>query len=672
MDARFEEYAKYVDQFTPEKTQEITGVPADKIVAAARLWAQGPGSFTLTTQSLSHNSNGVNNTRGLLLLPILMGYIDIPGGVPFGQPPKGLSMAAFGLHPAMADKKWWNSPEVKARRLDKDELPLWHDLQDQTSPNNLPEWVRDGKVKVFCGWGFNVNIWPQPDVYNDALSKLDFAFATDYFHRKDSHRNMDIILPAAMNYERHAPFGWYGPNIAVRKPIKPLGEAKEDWRIALELGCIVDKPEHFFDGDPEKALDFILHQYEGGDLVKFRNALPQISRIPAPKPGFKKYEDGRLRPDGKPGFNTLSGKLDFFSDRAAKFGYPGLPVYKPMTELSKDFDLRLMNGSRKPYITHSKTRTDQPYLMEIEDCLHVNINPKDAEARGIKEGDTILITSPYGGPVEAKAVVSLIVPVGTIDAQYGWLDNQNTQKLMNRGNRDRCPVIRATSKIPSVLKRKPKEIVMSKYGIIVNADDCVGCHACFVACKEENQVAPGVKWNHLERLEHPAEEVIEYFRVSCMHCENPACMKVCPVKAVYFGPHGEVLIDQKKCIGCKGCLAACPYSAPKFSDPNKQSYFGDLKPLGGRSASPTAWTTRIPGKAEHCTLCTHRTSQGRLPACVEVCSTKALQLVDYDNPTDAQKALIAKAQIINKDAGTSPKIRFISSITDFGAMKVKA
>ena len=54
---------------------------------------------------------------------------------------------------------------------------------------------------------------------------------------------------------------------------------------------------------------------------------------------------------------------------------------------------------------------------------------------------------------------------------------------------------------------------MSKYGIIVNADDCVGCHACFVACKEENQVAPGVKWNHLERLEHPAEEVIEYFRV---------------------------------------------------------------------------------------------------------------------------------------------------------------
>lgn len=107
---------------------------------------------------------------------------------------------------------------------------------------------------------------------------------------------MDIILPAAMNYERHAPFGWYGPNIAVRKPIKPLGEAKEDWRIALELGCIVDKPEHFFDGDPEKPIDFILHQYEGGDLVKFRNALPQTaaSQHRSPASRSTKTEDSVL------------------------------------------------------------------------------------------------------------------------------------------------------------------------------------------------------------------------------------------------------------------------------------------------------------------------------------------------------------------------------------------
>ena len=432
----FEEYAAYCESFTPEKTEELTGVPAQLVVEGARLWAQGPGTFTLTTQSLSHNSNGVNNARAVLLLPIVMGYIDIPGGVQFPQGAKGLTMAAYGLHPALADHPWFNAPEQKARRLDKNEVPLWHDMKDQASPNNLPEWIEAGKVRMFCGWGFNVNIWPQPEVYSKAIAKLDFAFSADYFYRPDSHRDLDIILPAAMNYERYAPFGFYGPRVAVRRPVKPLGEAKEDWRIALEIGCIVDKPEHFFDGDPVKACDFVLRQYEGCNWDDFAAALPKISVLPAPKPASKKYELGRLRPDGKPGFNTQSGKLDFASERARKFGYPAIPEFRPMMPLSKEFDLRLLNGSRKPYITHSKTRTDQPYLMEIEDALTININPKEAQKRGIREGDWVEIRSPYGGPVEARACVSIIVPEGMIDAQYGWLGKQNTQTLMTREHRD--------------------------------------------------------------------------------------------------------------------------------------------------------------------------------------------------------------------------------------------
>lgn len=208
---------------------------------------------------------------------------------------------------------------------------------------------------------------------------------------------------------------------------------------------------------------------------------------------------------------------------------------------------------------------------------------------------------------------------------------------------------------------------MSKYGILVNADDCIGCHACFVACKEENQVAPGVQWNHLEKLEHEKENVIEYFRVSCMHCEKPACMAVCPVKAVYFGSGAEVLIDQAKCIACKACLAACPYDAPKFADPNRLSYFGDLKPLGGPAPS-----SRVPGKAEHCTLCTHRTQKGLPPACVSVCSTGALQFIDYDSLRPDQAELLKKAKGMYEVGGTFPKIRFISAITDFATVRIKA
>ena len=88
---------------------------------------------------------------------------------------------------------------------------------------------------------------------------------------------------------------------------------------------------------------------------------------------------------------------------------------------------------------------------------------------------------------------------------------------------------------------------MSRFGIIVNVDKCVGCHACAIACKEENQVAPGIFYERVERFENIAANFINWFRVSCMHCDKPACMPVCPVKAIHRGPAGEVLVDQKKC-----------------------------------------------------------------------------------------------------------------------------
>lgn len=107
---------------------------------------------------------------------------------------------------------------------------------------------------------------------------------------------------------------------------------------------------------------------------------------------------------------------------------------------------------------------------------------------------------------------------------------------------------------------------MSRMGIIVNVDECIGCHACFIACKQENQVSPNIQWNRIRKVENREKNIINYFRASCQHCEDPACLKVCPMKAVYKGPHGEILIDQDKCIACKACLAACPYGMPMFND----------------------------------------------------------------------------------------------------------
>ena len=78
---------------------------------------------------------------------------------------------------------------------------------------------------------------------------------------------------------------------------------------------------------------------------------------------------------------------------------------------------------------------------------------------------------------------------------------------------------------------------MSQFGIIVNVDKCIGCQACFVACKEENKVAPGIQWNQIHRAENLQDRIINYFRVSCQHCDNPACLPVCPANSFFRGPH---------------------------------------------------------------------------------------------------------------------------------------
>ena len=198
---------------------------------------------------------------------------------------------------------------------------------------------------------------------------------------------------------------------------------------------------------------------------------------------------------------------------------------------------------------------------------------------------------------------------------------------------------------------------MSRFGIIVEVDRCVGCQACAIACKEENQVPPGVFFLKILRSENIEDNVVNYYRASCQHCDNPACMKICPAKAISKGPHGEILVDQKKCIGCHMCEKACPYGVPVFPS-GVTSYYGDKKPLYERPLE--AWTTHPAGKAAHCTLCSHRLEKGQLPACVEA-SDGAILFGDLSDPASTvRKALAENFTIRRKPTlGTGPGVYYI-------------
>ena len=158
---------------------------------------------------------------------------------------------------------------------------------------------------------------------------------------------------------------------------------------------------------------------------------------------------------------------------------------------------------------------------------------------------------------------------------------------------------------------------MTQYAILTDLNRCVGCLGCSVACKVVNGVEIGSFWNKVlrigpfpdgERAQFP--DVYTYFLpVTCQHCENPACVAVCPTGASHKLPDGTVQIDKEKCIGCQFCAMACPYGVRYLNE-----------------------TERV---VEKCTLCEQKIAQGELPQCVAQCGGRARFFGDLDAGLDS-------------------------------------
>ena len=158
---------------------------------------------------------------------------------------------------------------------------------------------------------------------------------------------------------------------------------------------------------------------------------------------------------------------------------------------------------------------------------------------------------------------------------------------------------------------------MTQYAILTDLNRCVGCLGCSVACKVVNGVEIGSFWNKVLRIgPFPDSEsaqfpdVYTYFLpVTCQHCENPACVKVCPTGASQKLPDGTVQIDKEKCIGCQFCAMACPYGVRYLNE-----------------------TERV---VEKCTLCEQKIAQGELPQCVAQCGARARYFGDLEQGLDS-------------------------------------
>ncbi len=179
-----------------------------------------------------------------------------------------------------------------------------------------------------------------------------------------------------------------------------------------------------------------------------------------------------------------------------------------------------------------------------------------------------------------------------------------------------------------------------RLGMVIDTRTCVGCAACVIACKTENDVAEGYTRDWVTTTTTGTFPALAMSIQSerCNHCEAAPCIAACPTGASYYGPGGVVLVDQDKCTGCKACIAACPYGA-RFVDPAS-------------------------GSVDKCTLCVHRlTAAGPgTTACEEVCPTASIHTGDLDDPASTIAQLLASRThyTLLPDAGTRPKLFYLS------------
>jgi Fe-S-cluster-containing dehydrogenase component len=178
-----------------------------------------------------------------------------------------------------------------------------------------------------------------------------------------------------------------------------------------------------------------------------------------------------------------------------------------------------------------------------------------------------------------------------------------------------------------------------RYGFVIDHRRCIGCHACTVACKEENRVPLGAfrTWvKYVERGTFP--DTRRYFSVlRCNHCDDAPCVTICPTVALYRRPDGIVDFDNRRCIGCKSCMQACPYDA-LYIDPATNT-------------------------AAKCHYCAHRLEVGLEPACVIVCPERAIVAGDLDDPRTEIARLVAREQVEVRKAeqGTRPKVFYVGA-----------
>ena len=410
----FDELAGYVQHFRPEVVESITGVPAGTVRALARRIASAQGASPVMYTGLEYSDSGVQAIRATMILWALANQLDVPGGRCFTMRENIFPINRQG-HVANPDPK---------NALGRDRFPVYSEYRGESHANALPDSVLKGKpyktrALIILGASMTTS-WPQPQVWRETLSALDFLVSIDVNLTADC-AYADIVLPAATWFEIES-YMTFGPVFRLRERIiAPVGQARNAFFILSELAARLGYGRLY----PQTEEEMLRHALEGSGftLEDVRRAGGEV-RLETVMMQYKKWEKGLLRQDGRPGFETPTGRFEIASTILEEHGYDALPVYtepeegpQAQPELAVKFPLVFNSGARVTTDFRSQFH-GIPGLSRERPEPTLTINTKDAETRGLGSGDAVYVRSPRGR-VRMRALVTDDMIPGAVEANMG-------------------------------------------------------------------------------------------------------------------------------------------------------------------------------------------------------------------------------------------------------------
>ena len=398
-------------EFPPEVAEEITGVPAGDIVAAARtLWESRPVAF-YTWSGLEQHSGTTQTIRAIDVMYALTGSLDVPGGnvlfeaVP-SNPIDGMELLSDALPPTVG----------------ADTRPLGPARFGFVTGEDLYTAALDRRITTLVSFGGNLVMAHGDSLRGrDALRSLDFFVQADLFMTPTAEL-ADIVLPVTTPFESEAlKIGFeYSQEaqslVQLRQPlVPPRGEARSDLQIVFDLSTRLGLGAHFWDGDIDAAFR---HQLEpSGITLEELRANPAGVRVPLTT-RYRKYADT--------GFATPSRKVELYSATLAAHGYAPLPAFEePLTSPRSRPDLAdryplVLSCAKSLFFCETQHR-QVAALRKSSPDPRVEMHPSAAAARGISAGDWVSLDTPYGS-VRARARLNANLDPGVVFGEHGWWD----------------------------------------------------------------------------------------------------------------------------------------------------------------------------------------------------------------------------------------------------------